>query len=118
MGNKMVEPSGNAFRPSRSVSHAREDAARDEFDVILGWREDRLYRGLRSMLTVLETVQDYKIEILLAKENFDFRLSYPCLGSPDGIGRNERAIGNGGQSTTESGQSKHRARPLRVYSYR
>lgn len=48
-----------------------KDATRDEFDVILAWREDRLYRGLRSMLTVLETVQEYKIEILLAKETFD-----------------------------------------------
>lgn len=52
-----------------------EDAVRDEFDVILAWREDRLYRGLRSMLTVLETVQDYKIEILLAKENFDPKIA-------------------------------------------
>lgn len=52
-----------------------KDATRDKFDVILAWREDRLYRGLRSMLTVLETVQDYKIEILLAKENFDSKIA-------------------------------------------
>ena len=39
-----------------------KDATKDKFDVILAWREDRLYRGLRSMLTVMETVQDYKIE--------------------------------------------------------
>jgi DNA invertase Pin-like site-specific DNA recombinase len=51
------------------------DASRDEFDVILAWREDRLYRGLRSMLTVLETIQEYNIEILLAKETFDPKIA-------------------------------------------
>ena len=34
-------------------------------------REDRLYRGLRSMLLVLEATQQYNITILLAKETFD-----------------------------------------------
>jgi DNA invertase Pin-like site-specific DNA recombinase len=74
VGNKLVEPSGS--RSDRPALQAMlKDAARDEFDVILAWREDRLYRGLRSMLTVLETVQDYKIEILLAKENFDSKIA-------------------------------------------
>jgi site-specific DNA recombinase len=69
-GNRLVEPSGSrSDRPG--LLAMLKDAARDEFDCILAWREDRLYRGLRSMLTVLETVQDYKIEILLAKDNFD-----------------------------------------------
>jgi len=73
-GNKLVEPSGS--RSDRPGFLAMlQDAARDEFDVILAWREDRLYRGLRSMLTVLEIVQDYKIEILLAKENFDSKIA-------------------------------------------
>ncbi len=70
VGNKLVEPSGSrSDRPG--LLAMLKDASRDEFDVILAWREDRLYRGLRSMLTVLETVQDDKIEILLAKETFD-----------------------------------------------
>lgn len=70
VGNKLVEPSGS--RSDRPALQAMlKDAARDEFDVILAWCEDRLYRGLRSMLSVLEIVQDYRIEILLAKENFD-----------------------------------------------
>lgn len=69
-GNRLVEPSGSrSDRPG--LQSMLKDATKDEFDVILAWREDRLYRGLRSMLTVLETVQDYKIEILLAKETFD-----------------------------------------------
>ena len=53
-----------------------KDATRDEFDVILAWREDRLYRGIRAMLIVLETIQDYKIEILLAKETFDTKIAH------------------------------------------
>ena len=69
-GNKLVEPSGSRSDRPRLLAML-EDASRDEFDIILAWREDRLYRSLRSMLTVLETVQDYRIEILLVKENFD-----------------------------------------------
>ncbi len=68
--NKLVEPSGNrSDRPG--LLEMLKDASKDEFDVILAWREDRLYRGLRSMLVVLESIQEYKITILLAKESFD-----------------------------------------------
>jgi len=70
VGNRLVEPSGS--RSDRPALQAMLNyAARDEFDVILAWREDRLYRGIRAMLKVLETAQDYKIDILLAKETFD-----------------------------------------------
>jgi DNA invertase Pin-like site-specific DNA recombinase len=65
--NKLVEPSG-----SRSDRPALLAMLKD---AILARREDRLYRGLRSMLAVLEIVQDYKIEILLAKENFDPKIT-------------------------------------------
>jgi site-specific DNA recombinase len=68
--SKLVEPSG--LRTDRPGLQAMlKDAARGEFDVILAWREDRLYRGLRSMLLVLETIQQYDITVLLAKETFD-----------------------------------------------
>jgi len=74
VGNRLVEPSGS--RPDRPALQAMlKDATRDKFDVILAWREDRLYRGIRAMLNVLETIQDYKIEILLAKENFDPKIA-------------------------------------------
>jgi DNA invertase Pin-like site-specific DNA recombinase len=77
VGNKLVEPSGS--RSDRPALQAMlNDATRDKFDVILAWRQDRLYRGLRSMLAVLETVKDYKIEILLAKENFDAQIAPIC----------------------------------------
>ncbi|MBE7434658.1 MAG: recombinase family protein [Anaerolineales bacterium] len=74
VGNKLVEPSGSrSDRPG--LLAMLKDATRDDFDVILAWREDRLYRGIRAMLTVLETIQNYKIEILLAKENFDPKIA-------------------------------------------
>lgn len=70
VGNRLVEPSGS--RSDRPALQAMlKDASKDKFDVILAWREDRLYRGIRAMLTVLETIQDYSIDLLLAKETFD-----------------------------------------------
>jgi DNA invertase Pin-like site-specific DNA recombinase len=74
VGSKLVEPSGSrSDRPA--LQSMLKDAARDEFDVVIAWREDRLYRGIRAMLTVLEIVQNYKIEILLAKEHFDPKIA-------------------------------------------
>jgi len=62
--NKLVEPSGlRSDRPG--LLAMLKDVAKGEFDVILAWREDRLYRGLRSMLLVLEAIQQYNIMILL-----------------------------------------------------
>lgn len=72
--NKLVEPSGSRYdRPG--MMDMLKDGARGEFDVILAWREDRLYRGLRSMLMVLDVVQKYKLNILLAKETFDSKIA-------------------------------------------
>jgi DNA invertase Pin-like site-specific DNA recombinase len=71
VGSKLVEPSGS--RSDRPALQAMlKDATRDNFDVVIAWREDRLYRGIRAMLTVLETVQD---DILLAKETFDAKIA-------------------------------------------
>jgi DNA invertase Pin-like site-specific DNA recombinase len=54
--NKLVEPSGTrADRPGLRAT--LEDAPKGDFDTILAWREDRLYRGLRAMLMVLESSQ-------------------------------------------------------------
>lgn len=74
IGNKLVGPSGSrSDRPS--LLAMLKDTSNDEFNVILAWREDRLYRGMRAMITVLEIAQDYKTEILLAKENFDSKIA-------------------------------------------
>jgi DNA invertase Pin-like site-specific DNA recombinase len=72
--NKLVEPSGlRSDRPG--LLAMLEDASRRDFDMIIAWREDRLYRGLRSMLMVLEVIQRYKITIMLAKETFDPKIA-------------------------------------------
>ncbi len=68
--NKLVEPSGlRSDRPG--LLAMLQDASRRGFDVIVAWCEDRLYRGLRSMLMVVEVIQRYKITVMLAKETFD-----------------------------------------------
>ena len=60
--NKLVEPSGSrSDRPG--LLTMLKDASKGEFDGILAWREDRLYRGLRSMLMVLDAVQKYELNI-------------------------------------------------------
>jgi site-specific DNA recombinase len=71
---KLVEPSGTrSDRPG--LLAMLDDAARNEFDVILAWREDRLYRGMRSMLLVLETIQEHRITVMLARETFDPKIA-------------------------------------------
>ena len=52
-----------------------DDARQHNFDVILAWREDRLYRSMRAMLMVIETIQDYKITVMLARETFDSKMA-------------------------------------------
>jgi DNA invertase Pin-like site-specific DNA recombinase len=68
--NKWVEPSGTRYDRPGLLAMLR-DTADDQFDVILAWREDRLYRGMRAMLLVLETIQQNNINIMLALETFD-----------------------------------------------
>ncbi len=72
--NKMVDPSGT--RSDRPALLAMlKDAEQGHFDVIIAWREDRLYRGMRAMLMVLETIQENKIAVMLARENFDAKMA-------------------------------------------
>lgn len=72
--NKLVEPSGTRYdRPG--LLTMLKDAEKGEFDVILAWREDRLYRGMRAMLMVLEAIQDHKITVILARETFDPKIA-------------------------------------------
>jgi len=68
--NKWIEPSGTRYDRPGLLAMLR-DAADNQFDVILAWREDRLYRGMRAMLLVLETVQQYRLEVQLVMETFD-----------------------------------------------
>lgn len=69
-----MEPSGTRADSPGLLAMLR-DASKGEFDIILAWREDRLYRGMRSMLLVLETIQERKIQIMLARETFDPKIA-------------------------------------------
>lgn len=74
VGKTMVEPSGTrADRPQlRRMLAAVDDKA---LDVIVAWREDRLYRGLKPMLPVIECIERNKITIELVTETFDAKMA-------------------------------------------
>lgn len=72
--NKMVEPSGTRYDRPGLVAMLN-DTAKGKFDVILAWREDRLYRGMRAMLMVLEAIQEHKVNVMLARETFDPKIA-------------------------------------------
>lgn len=74
IGKRMVEPSGTrADRPGLKAMLAA--AREDRFDVIVAWKEDRLYRSYRPMLDVLDVLDDTNVDIELAKETFDKRIA-------------------------------------------
>jgi DNA invertase Pin-like site-specific DNA recombinase len=71
---RLVDPSGTRADRPGLVAMLR-DAAQGQFDTIIAWREDRLYRGMRAMLSVLEMIQEHEIDVLLAKETFDLKMA-------------------------------------------
>jgi len=74
VGGKLVEPSGTrADRPGLRTMLC--DAKSGHFDIIVAWREDRLYRSYRPMLDVLDTLDESGIELELVKETFDKRIA-------------------------------------------
>ncbi len=73
-GGRLVEPSGTrSDRPEllRMLADAEDGA----IDLVIAWREDRLYRGLRPMLRVLEMVEQGQAEIELVNETFDKQMA-------------------------------------------
>lgn len=70
VGKKLVEPSGT--RSDRPQLHRMlADADAGLFDVIVAWREDRLYRGLRPMLNVIECIKRNSLLVELVSDTFD-----------------------------------------------
>jgi len=70
VGGRLVEPSGT--RPDRpGFQKMIADARAGLFDVIVAWREDRLYRGLKPLIEVLDLVEEGIVDIDLVKETFD-----------------------------------------------
>ena len=74
VGRKMVEPSGTRNdRPQ--LRRMLADASTGTVDVIVAWREDRLYRGTRPMLDVLECIEANKKDVELVRETFDRKMA-------------------------------------------
>ena len=68
---RLVEPSGTrSDRPGLRQALADIDAGK--IDVLVGWRQDRLFRGItRALIELKERIADRKVEIELAKEPFN-----------------------------------------------
>ncbi len=84
IGKKLVEPSGTrADRPHfrRMIS----DAYSGNLDIIIAWREDRLYRGFRTMLEVSDCLDETDIDVELVKETFDKKM----MGIKASVGKME-----------------------------
>jgi site-specific DNA recombinase len=74
VGKKLVEPSGTrADRPQ--LKRMLADARAGKFEVIIAWREDRLYRSYRPMLDVLDCLDETGLDVELVKETFDKKLA-------------------------------------------
>ncbi len=74
VGRRLVEPTGT--RADRvGLKRLLADGHNQYFDVIVAWREDRLYRGYRPMLDVLDCIDETGIDIELVKETFDKRIA-------------------------------------------
>jgi DNA invertase Pin-like site-specific DNA recombinase len=70
VGKRLVEPTATrADRPG--LKEMLKDAYAGHIDVIVAWREDRLYRSYRPMLDVLDCIDETGIDIELVKEHFD-----------------------------------------------
>lgn len=71
INGRLVEPSGTRHdRPQFKRMLSDIDAGK--IDVIVAWREDRLYRGVnRAMLEISERVKSGTVEVELVKEHYD-----------------------------------------------
>ena len=71
---RLVEPSGTRIdRPN--LLKMLTDGKNGKFSTIIAWREDRLYRGLRAMLLVLDAITEDNLDIMLVRESFDRKMA-------------------------------------------
>jgi len=73
VGGRLVEPSGTR-RDRPEFRQMLSDGARGRFELVIAWKEDRLYRGLRPMLDLLDMVKQGVLDVELVKESFDKKL--------------------------------------------
>lgn len=72
---KQVNPSGER-KDRPGFVRMLKAAKRGEFDVIIAWKEDRLYRGMYAALPISELLDEYRnnVSIELVTENFDEKM--------------------------------------------
>ena len=83
---KLVQPSGERKdRPQYSAMLAA--AKRGEFEVIVAWKEDRLYRGMYAAMPLSELLDELgkALEVELVRETFDRKM----LGIKAALGKIE-----------------------------
>jgi len=83
---KLVQPSGERKdRPQYSAMLAA--AKRGEFEVIVAWKEDRLYRGMYAAMPLSELLDEFgkALEVELVRETFDRKM----LGIKAALGKIE-----------------------------
>ena len=83
---KLVQPSGERKdRPQYSAMLAA--ARRGEFDVIIAWKEDRLYRGMYAAMPLSEILDELgkSLDVELVRETFDRKM----LGVKAALGKIE-----------------------------
>ncbi|MCQ3980172.1 MAG: hypothetical protein DPW09_42700 [Anaerolineae bacterium] len=83
---KLVQPSGQRKDRPQYVAMLKAAQAR-EFDVIIAWKEDRLYRGMYVAMPFAEVLDemDKRLEVELVKDPFDRKM----LGIKAALGKIE-----------------------------
>ncbi|MEM7133404.1 MAG: recombinase family protein [Chloroflexota bacterium] len=75
VSGKLVQPS--AERKDRPAYQSMLKAARDDrFDLVIAWKEDRLYRGMYAAMPLSELLDEKgrRFDIELVKETFDRKM--------------------------------------------
>lgn len=76
---RLVEPSGSrADRPEflRLIA----DGQAGLYDIIVAWKEDRLYRGIKPAVIVDDLIESAGVTVELVKENFDRKMLFIKAG--------------------------------------
>lgn len=83
---KLVQPSGQRKDRPRYMAMLRA-AAGGQFDVIIAWKEDRLYRGMYAAMPLSELLDELgrRLEVELVKDTFDRKM----LGIKAALGKIE-----------------------------
>lgn len=72
---RLVEPSGSRVdRPA--FVRMLADGRAGKFDLIIAWKEDRLYRGVHPAVMVDDLIEDSGVTVELVKETFDRKMLF------------------------------------------